>query len=113
MDHNTSVPLAYCFGTHEHKYLDELRTLLAPFHISIVYCDENIAYKSHIPESIVTPGKRNTQRIERKHLPLRTWCSRLVRHGIRFSKSSLIHKIVVGLAINFWFFKKELPFHLT
>jgi len=113
IDHNTGVPLAYCFGTREHKYLDELRSLLAAFRISIVYCDENVAYKTRIAESVVMPGKRNTQCIERKHLSLRTWCSRLVRRGIRFSKSSLMHKIVVGLVINFWFFKRELPFHLT
>ena len=31
IDHNTGTPLAYCFGTKEHKYLDELRKLLAPF----------------------------------------------------------------------------------
>ncbi|MDR2699645.1 MAG: IS1 family transposase [Nitrososphaerota archaeon] len=52
-------------------------------------------------ESIVTPSKRNTQCIERKHLSLRTWCSRLVRRGIRFSKSTLMHKTVVGMVINF------------
>ncbi|MDR2700052.1 MAG: IS1 family transposase [Nitrososphaerota archaeon] len=53
------------------------------------------------------------QCIERKYLSLRAWCSRLVRGGIGFSKSSFMHKIVVGLVINFWFFKRELPFHLT
>ena len=86
IDHNTGVPLAYCFGTREHKHLDELRSLLAPFRIGIVYCDDNSAYKMRITESIVNVGKRNTQCIERKHLSLRTWCSRLVRKGIRFSK---------------------------
>ena len=67
IDHNTGVPLAYCFGTRENKYLDELRALLAPFRISIVYCNDNSAYKTHITESFVTPGKRNAQRIERKY----------------------------------------------
>ena len=105
--------MAYCFGTWEHRYLDELRALLVPFCISIVYCDESVAYKTRITESVVMPGKGNTQCVERKHLSLRTWCSRLVRRGIRFSKSFFMHKIVVGLVINFWFFKRELPFHLT
>jgi len=112
IDHNTGVPLAYCFGTREHRYFDELRSLLAIFRISIVYCDDNVAYKTHIVESIVNAGKRNTQRIERKHLSLRTWCSCLVRRGIRFSKSCLMHRVVVGLVINFWFFKRDLPFNL-
>ena len=43
IDHHTGVPLAYCFGTREHKYLDELLALPAPFHIEIVYADGNYA----------------------------------------------------------------------
>lgn len=112
IDHRTGVPLAYCFGTREHRYLDELRTLLAPFHIKTVYADNNYAYKTHIHESNVVTGKQNTQRIERKHLSLRTWCSRLVRKGLRFSKSHRMHKIVVGLVINFRMFRMPLPLHL-
>jgi hypothetical protein len=34
---------------------------------------------------------------KRKHLSLRTWCSRLVRKGIRFSKDLRLHKIVIPL----------------
>jgi IS1 family transposase/transposase-like protein len=106
IDHNTGEPLAFHFGTREHKNLDELLVLLQPFDINIVYSDENFAYKSHITESKVVPGKKNTQKIERKHLSLRTWCSRLVRKGIRFSKDHRIHRIVVALVINFWFFQR-------
>jgi IS1 family transposase len=40
--------------------------------------------------------KNNTQKIERKHLSLRTWCARLVRKVIRFSKTERMHKIVVA-----------------
>ena len=112
IDHNTGVPLAYCFGTREHKYLNELRKLLTPFNIKIVYSDDNYAYKKLIKSSIVITGKRNTQKIERKHLSLRTWCAGLVRKGIRFSKRHLLHRIVVGLVINFWFFGRSLPFHI-
>ena len=112
VDHKTGVPLAYCFGTREHKYLDELCALLSPFRINIVYSDDNFAYKNRIKDSVVITGKRNTQRIERKHLSLRTWCSRLVRKSIRFSKLHLMHRIVVGLVINFWLFGRELPLHL-
>ena len=39
----------------------------------------------------------NMQKIERKHLSLRTWCSRLVRKGIRFSKKRDMHRIVVRI----------------
>ncbi len=108
IDHKTGEPLAYCFGTREYQYLDELRSLLAPFHITTVYADANYAYKTRMTESTVVTGKRNTQKIERRHLSLRTWCSRLVRKGIRFSKSHLLHSIAVGLVINFWFFGRAL-----
>jgi insertion element IS1 protein InsB len=47
-----------------------------------------------------SPGKRNTQKIERKHLTLRTRSKRLVRKTISFSKSIQMHDIVIGLFIN-------------
>ena len=106
IDHNTGEPLAYVFGTREHKHLDELLDILKTFDINIVYSDNNYAYQNHIKSSTVIIGKENTQRIERKHLSLRTWCSRLVRKGIRFSKSHLMHRIVIGLVINYWFFNR-------
>jgi IS1 family transposase len=106
IDHNTGEPLAFHFGTREHKNLDELLTLLKPFDIKIVYSDNNFAYRSRITDSEVITGKENTQKIERKHLSLRTWCSRLVRKGIRFSKDPQMHKIAVALVINFWFFHR-------
>ncbi|MGD1861920.1 MAG: IS1 family transposase [Leptolyngbyaceae cyanobacterium] len=45
-------------------------------------------------------GKANTQRIERKHLTLRTRIKRLARKTICFSKSVLMHDTVIGLFIN-------------
>jgi insertion element IS1 protein InsB len=108
VEHKTGEPLAYVFGTKEHAVLDELRGLLNPvFDIKTIYTDGNPAY-GKITESQVVVGKRNTQVIENKHLLLRTWCSRLVRKGIRFSKSHLMHRIAVGIVINFWFFGRKL-----
>jgi IS1 family transposase/transposase-like protein len=106
IDHSSGEPLAFHFGTREHENLDELLVLLAPFDIKVVYSDNNFAYQSRVTKSEVVTGKKNTQKIERKHLSLRTWCSRLVRKGIRFSKDHGIHKIVVALVINFWFFQR-------
>jgi IS1 family transposase len=106
IDHNSGEPLAFCFGTREHKYLEELKGLLVDFNITVAYVDGNSAYNKLDCEIVV--GKKNTQKIERKHLSLRTWCSRLVRKGIRFSKDITIHKIVVSLVINHWFFGRIL-----
>ena len=106
IDHNTGEALAFCFGTREHKYLEELKALLEGFNITTVYADNNPAYNKMDCDVVV--GKRNTQKIERKHLSLRTWCSRLVRKGIRFSKNLKMHTIVVSLIINHWFFGRIL-----
>jgi insertion element IS1 protein InsB len=104
IDHNTGDVIAYWFGTREHKSLDKLRELLSPLDIGTVYVDGNYAYFARFPDAEVVVTKKNTQKIERKHLSLRTWCARLVRKGIRFSKTERMHKIVVGLVINVWFF---------
>ena len=45
-------------------------------------------------------GKQHTQKIERKHLTLRTRIKRLARKTICFSKSILMHDIVLGLFVN-------------
>ena len=108
LDHNTNEPIAYVFGTREHAYLDDLRDILGLyFEIKTIYTDGNPAYLN-ITESTVIQGKRNTQKIEGRHTALRTWCSRLVRKGIRFSKTFQMHKIAVGLVINYWYFGRVL-----
>jgi insertion element IS1 protein InsB len=84
--------------------MDKLLELLSPLDIGNVYTDGNDAYYKRIDSDVLIVTKKNTQKIERKHLSLRTWCSRLVRKGIRFSKMEQMHKIVVGLIINVWFF---------
>ena len=45
-------------------------------------------------------GKKNTQRIERKNLTLRTRIKRLCRKTICYSKCQVMHDIVIGLVIN-------------
>jgi len=45
-------------------------------------------------------GKRNTQKIERKPLTLRTRSKRLTRKTMCFSKSVQMYDIVIGLFVN-------------
>ena len=68
--------------------------------ISAVYSDNNFAYHDSISSEILQTGKKNTQKIERKHLTLRTRLKRLARKTICFSKSLHMHKIMIGLLIN-------------
>jgi len=108
IDHQTGEVLAYTFGTREHRVLEELLLLLAPFSIERVYADGNYAYEKILGTDKVKVGKRNTQKIERKHLSLRTWVKRLARRTICFSKFLQMHKTVVGLCINVKIFKRTL-----
>jgi len=108
VDHATNTPLAYTFGTREHKYLDELLGLLEPFSIGKVYSDDNFAYHDRIPAGNLETGKRNTQQIERHHLTLRTRIKRLCRKTICFSKNKDIHKAVIGTFINTFFFRRTI-----
>ena len=110
VDHDTGTPLAFVFGTRKHKYLDELLKLLEPFHIGKVYADGNFAYSDKIPEEKLITGKKNTQKIERHHLTLRTRIKRLCRKTICFSKNLSINKAAIGTFINLFFFGIVLDF---
>ena len=100
VDHATNTVLAYVFGKRKDDVFKQLKTLLAPFNITRFYTDDWGAY-TRIPlaeEHVI--GKDKTWKIERKHLTLRTRIKRLTRKTICFSKSILMHNIVVGLFIN-------------
>ena len=100
IDRTTGVVLAYVLGRRQDEVFLELKSLLAPFGITHCYTDDWGAYERHLdPENHVV-GKRNTQKIERKHLTLRTRIKRLARKTICFSKSTRMHDIVIGLFVN-------------
>ncbi|MDZ4877956.1 MAG: hypothetical protein CLLPBCKN_007391 [Chroococcidiopsis cubana SAG 39.79] len=92
--------LAYVFGTRKDEVFLQLKALLLPFGISRFYTDDWGAYERHLDGSKHEIGKRNTQKIENKHLNLRTRIKRLARKTICFSKTSIMHDIVIGLFIN-------------
>ena len=83
----------------------QLKALLEPFgHYPIFmpfgYTDDWGAYERHLDPDKHEVGKRNTQKIGRKNLNLRTWIKRLARKTICFSKSELMHDTVIGLPVN-------------
>ena len=73
---------------------------MKPFGIQHYYTDDWGAYERKLPRSQHIIGKTNTQKIERKHLTLRTRIKRLARKTICFSKLEKMHDIVIGLFIN-------------
>ena len=78
----------------------QLKALLSPFGISRFYTDNWGAYERHLDASKHEVGKHNTQKIENKHLNLRTRIKRLARRTLCFSKTVLMHDLVIGLFIN-------------
>jgi insertion element IS1 protein InsB len=106
IDHESGEAIAFWFGTREQENLDKLLGLVKPLILGKVYSDGNYAYYERFSPEVLVVTKKNTQKIERNHLSLRTWSARLVRKGIRFSKTAQMHKIVVALIINVWFFER-------
>ena len=100
IDHRTGEVLAYVLGKRKDNVFKQLKALLEPFGINHYYTDDWGAYERHLDEKKHHVGKRNTQKIERKHLTLRTRIKRLARKTICFSKLERMHDIVIGLFIN-------------
>jgi len=102
INQDTGEIIAYVFGAREYEILQKLLTLLSKLNVEIemVFSDDNFAYHDAIPSNILRTGKRNTQRIERKHLTFRTRLKRLARKTICYSKSWDMHTTLFSLLIN-------------
>jgi len=100
IDHRTGRVLAYGMGTRKDAVLLKLRALLAPFGITRYYTDKAGVYQRHLPPEQHTVGKLMMQKIERKHLTLRTRLKRLARKTLCFSRSRVMHDLLIGLYMN-------------
>jgi insertion element IS1 protein InsB len=100
LDHRTGRVLAYVVGTRKDEVCLKLRALLAPFGITRYYTDKAGVYQRHLPPAQHTVGKLSMQKIERKHLTLRTLLKRLTRKTLCFSRSFLMHDLLIGLHMN-------------
>src|SRR6267378_2031236 len=76
------------------SYTLKLQQLLEPFGITKFYTDGWGAYERHIDAETHQVGKENTQKIESKHINLRTRIKRLVRRTLCFSKTEQMHDLV-------------------
>jgi insertion element IS1 protein InsB len=100
IDHHTGAVRAYVFGRRKEEVFVQLKRLLEPFGITRYYPDYWGTYQRHLDPDEHCPGKRSTQKIERKHLALWTRIKRLARKTICFSKSIRMHDLVIGLFIH-------------
>ena len=100
IDHRTGRVLAYVLGTRQDAMFLKLHALLAPLGITHYYTDKAGVYQRHLPPAQHTVGKLSMQKIERKHLTLRTRLKRLARKTLSFSRSRVMHDLLIGLYIN-------------
>jgi insertion element IS1 protein InsB len=100
IDHHTGKVLAYVFGRRQDTVFLALKALLEPFGITRYFTDGWGTYERHVEAEQHTVGKAHTQKIESKHINLRTRIKRLVRRTICFSKTERMHDLVIGLFIN-------------
>ncbi len=100
IDPHTGAVLAYVFGRRKDEVFLQWKALLEPFGLTRFSTDHWGASTRHLDPDLHSPGKRHTQKIERKHLTLRTRIKRLVRKTICFSKTIQMHDIVIGLFVN-------------
>ena len=100
IDHHSGMILASVLGTHTDTVFVKLKQLFAPFGMTRFYTDDWGTYQRNLRPQQQTIGKDKTQKIERKHLTLRTRIKRLTRKTLCFSKSIRMHDIVLGLFVN-------------
>jgi insertion element IS1 protein InsB len=92
--------LPYVFGRRKDEVFLQLQALLEPFGIRRFYTDGWGTYERHLAPETHVVGKAHTQKIESKHINLRTRIKRLVRRTLCFSKTTTMHDLVIGLFIN-------------
>ena len=100
IEHQRGTVLAYVFGRRKDAVFLQLHALLEPFGIHRFYTDGWGAYERHIDPEQYHVGKEHTQKIESKHINMRTRIKRLVRRTMCFSKTTTMHDLVIGLFIN-------------
>jgi len=72
LDHQTGRGVAYVFGRREDQAVLARKALLTPLGIRRFSTDGWGAYPRHLDPKLPGVGKRRTQQLERKPLPLRT-----------------------------------------
>jgi insertion element IS1 protein InsB len=97
---HSGTVLAYVFGRRKDAVFQQRQALLEPFGIRRFSTDGWGAYERDIDPEQHQVGKENTQKIESKHINLRTRIKRLVRRTICFSKTTTMHDLVIGLFMN-------------
>ena len=97
LDDHPGRVLAYGVGTRKGAEFLHLNALLAPFGITHYDTDKAGVYQRYLPLAQHLVRKLTIQKIERKHFTLRTHLKHLARKTLCFSRSWVMHDLVIGL----------------
>jgi insertion element IS1 protein InsB len=100
IDHHTGQVLAYVFGQRKDQVFLCLQALVEPCGLTRYDTDGWGTYERHVDAEQHIVGKEHMQRIESKHINVRTRVKRLMRRTIGFSKTERMHDLVIGLFVN-------------
>lgn len=105
-DSSNGQIVAFTFGRRTSATFRRLKNMLVNTGISVDLwiTDQWIAYQDCLIPEKRKVNKAELQSLERKHLTLRTRIKRLTRKTICFSKLETLHKTVIGLFSNYYFF---------
>ena len=87
-------------GTRKDAVCLKLKALLAPWGITHYYTDTAGVDRRHLPPEQHTVGKLTMPKIERQQLTLRTRLKRFARTTLCFSRSWVMHDLIIGLYMN-------------
>ncbi len=100
LDRANGVVLAHQNGRRTDEMCDQLLAKLELFPIVASYTDGWQSYAKSLPAEQHYVGKKNTWKIERSNLNVRTRLKRLHRKTMCFSKDETIHDNVIGLYLE-------------
>ena len=101
----TGQVVAFVFGRRTHATFRRLQAVLAAgWAVAQWLTDAWDAYQVCLPAGQRQAGKKPLQRLERKHLTLRTRLKRLMRKTICFSKKQFFHDGLITRFIFHFFF---------
>ena len=100
--------MAYVFGRRKDEVFLDLKALLQPFGITRYYTDGWGTYERHVEAEQHIIGKAYMQRIESKHINVRTRIKWLMRRTLCFSKTQQMHDLVIGLFVNLYEFGRTI-----
>ncbi|MCZ8285923.1 MAG: IS1 family transposase [Bacteroidia bacterium] len=100
INRRTRKVVDFLIGNRTKENIRKVVETVLRYHPKIIFTDGLNSYPSLIPKIIHRPGRRLTNRIERKNLSIRNFIKRLSRNTLCFSRKK--EMLEVCLKLSFW-----------